>query len=117
MGSKTYPAEAKSEEQGSTGEAKEISIAALMTVREMVGWSKKTVLFTERYLSELLKQLTTKEGAPLFDIIVQRDGAVSPEYMVWVNNRPVKEEHSLDILLQSGDRVVLMPVMHFAAGG
>lgn len=117
MESRTHSTEAKRDEQGSTGEPKEISVAALMTVREMLGWSKKTMLFTNRYLSDLLKQITTKDGTPLFDILIQEDGAVRSEYMVWVNNRPVKEEHSLDIPLQSGDRVVVMPIMHFAAGG
>ena len=98
-------------------ELKEISVVALMTVREMLGWSKKTLLFTDKTLSELLKQITTKDGGSLYNVLIQEDGAVRPEYMVWLNNRPVKQEHSLEILLQSGDRVVVMPIIRFAAGG
>lgn len=105
------------EPQSHKNEAKEINITALMTVREMVGWSQKTVMFTGENLSEFLKQFTTKDGENLYDLLIQEDGAVKADYMVWLNNRPVKQEHSLEISLQNGDRVVVMPIMKFAAGG
>jgi sulfur carrier protein ThiS len=95
----------------------EISITALMTLREMLGWSQKTVLFSGTTLAEFLKQFTTKDEENLYDILVQENGAVRIEYMVWLNNRPVKQENSLEVPLVSGDRVVVMPVMKFAAGG
>ena len=111
------PVNALDSELNPQGQAKEISVAALMTVREMLGWSKKTFLFTKRFLSDLLRQITTKDGQALYDVLVQEDGAVKSEYMVWLNSRPIKQEHSLDIPLNQGDRVVVMPVMRFAAGG
>ena len=95
----------------------EISITALMTLREMLGWSQKTVLFSGTTLAEFLRQFTTKDEENLYDILVQEDGAVRAEYMIWLNNRPAKQEHSLEVPLESGDRVVVMPVMKFAAGG
>jgi sulfur carrier protein ThiS len=105
------------EQQNNKGKAKEINIVALMSVREMLGWSKKTLIFTDKNLSDLLKQIIAKDGKSLYDILIQEDGAVRPEYMVWLNNRPIKQEHSLDIPLESEDRIVVMPVIRFAAGG
>ncbi len=37
--------------------------------------------------------------------------------MVWLNNRAIKEEHSLAITLESEDRIMIMPIIRFAAGG
>ena len=101
----------------STDQQKEISIAALMTVREMLGWGNRTILFHGKTLAEFLKHFFTLKGDNLFDVVVDEDGAVRKEYMVWLNNRPVKQDHSLEIALESGDRVVVMPVMKFSAGG
>ena len=98
-------------------QAKEISIAALMTVRDMLGWGNKTVLFSGRTLAEFLNTFSTQEGDNLYDVVVDQNGAVRIEYMVWLNNRPVKRAHSLDIVLEAGDRVVVTPVMKFSAGG
>ena len=88
-----------------------------MTVREMLGWNKKTLVFNKENLGEMLKRITTRDGKNLFDVMVQENGAVRAEYMVWLNNRPVKQEHSLNIPLSSGDRIVVMPIISFAAGG
>jgi len=103
--------------QNQKDEKKEVSIVALMTVREMLGWNKKTLILDNENLAEMLKRISTKEGKNLFDVLVQEDGAVRAEYMVWLNNRPVKQEHSLNIPLSSGDRIVVMPIIRFAAGG
>ena len=105
------------DQQNNKEAPKEISITALMTVREMLGWSKKTLMFTGKNLTEFIKQIITKDGETLYNVLVQKDGAVKPEYMVWLNNRPVKPEHSLKIPLESGDRIVVMPIIRFAAGG
>ena len=106
------------EQQSNKGrKAKEINIAALMSAREMLGWSKKTLVFTDDNLLDLLKQIITKDGKNLYDILIQEDGAVKPEYMVWLNNRAIKEEHSLAITLESEDRIMIMPIIRFAAGG
>lgn len=105
------------EQQTQKNEKKELSIVALMTVREMLGWSKKTLIFTQENLAQMLQRVITKDGKNLFDVLVQEDGAVRAEYMVWLNNRPVKQEHSLNIPLSSGDRIVVMPIIRFAAGG
>ncbi len=94
-----------------------VSVTALMRVRELLGWQHKEVEFSGKTLAEFLKHVITKDGKSLHDLVVQDDGSMSPEYRVWLNCRPVKPAHSLDIPLQSGDRVVAMPVMMFHAGG
>ena len=104
-------------QQSQKDEKKEVSIVALMTLRVMLGWSKKTLIATDENLAEMLQRITTKDGKNLFDVLVQENGAVRAEYMVWLNNRPVKQEHSLNIPLSSGDRIVVMPIIRFAAGG
>ena len=96
---------------------KEISIAALMTVSEMLGWREKTVLFSGDSLSDFLKTFSTKNGENLYDVLVGDDGIVRLDYTVRLNNRPLKQAQSLEIGLEPGDRVVLLPIMKFAAGG
>jgi len=48
---------------------------------------------------------------------VPEDGIIGPEYMILVNRRRIMPEHSLEIPLQSGDRVIAMPAIMFARGG
>ena len=100
-----------------TGEAKEINVTAMMAAREMLGWSQKTLRFAGETLAQFLQQLTTSDGNTLFSVLVQEDGSVKQEYMVWLNNRPIKEEHSLEIPLQHRDRVLITSMIKFAAGG
>ena len=94
-----------------------INVTALMRVRQLLGWNNKAVEFDGDTLAAFLKHVVTTDGRNLYELLVQEDGSISPEYMVWLNCRPVKPEHSLDIPLQSGDRVVAMPVLKFRAGG
>jgi hypothetical protein len=95
----------------------EVNIAALMTLRDMLGWANKTLLFEGKNLTEFLKGIPTPEGRSLYEVLVDENGAVRSDYMVWLNHRPIKPEHSLAIALEHNDRVVVMPVMKFAAGG
>jgi hypothetical protein len=94
-----------------------INVTALMRVRELLGWNYKAVEFDGNTLVELLRHLVTKDGKRLYDVFVREDGSISPEYAVWLNCRPVKPAHSLEIPLEPGDRVVAMPVTIFRAGG
>ena len=96
---------------------KEIHITALLSLKDLLGWRKKTVLFSGETLGDLLKTLSTREGQNLYDVLVENDGSVRLDYTVRLNNRPCKQSQSLGASLQSGDRLVLMPVMKFAAGG
>ncbi|MBP1709569.1 MAG: hypothetical protein H6Q47_102 [Deltaproteobacteria bacterium] len=117
MNTKRNGASLVDEQQISTDEVKEINVTAMMAAREMLGWSQKTLLFPGETLAQFLKQVTTLDGNPLFNVLVQEDGSVKQEYMVWLNNRPIKEEHSLEIPLQHGDRVLVTSMIKFAAGG
>ena len=117
MNTKRNGASLVDEQQISTDEVKEINVTAMMAAREMLGWNQKTLLFPGETLAQFLKQVTTLDGNPLFNVLVQEDGSVKQEYMVWLNNRPIKEEHSLEIPLQHGDRVLVTSMLKFAAGG
>ncbi len=75
------------------------------------------MLFTGATLAQFLKQLTTPEGNHLLNVLVQEDGSVKQEYMAWLNNRPIEEEHSLEIPLQHGDRVLVTSMIKFSVGG
>lgn len=97
--------------------AAEVHIVALMTVKELLGWSEKTVLFSGKTVAEFLRQFTTKDGDNLYEVLVDEDGMIRPEYMVRLNNRPVGQHQRAEIPIKSGDRVMVMPVMKFAAGG
>jgi len=95
-----------------------VNVTALMQVRELLGFQHKAIEFTTGdTLAQLLRQVVTTKGQSLYDLFVQDDGSVSSDYMVWLNCRPVKQSHSMEIPLQSGDRVIAMPAMRFRAGG
>ncbi len=94
-----------------------INITALMQVRERLGWSTKAIEFQGRTLLDFLKDVVTQDGASLHALFVQEDGSIRPEYAVWMNCRPVKPATSLEIPLQSGDRIIVMPVLNFRVGG
>jgi len=94
-----------------------VNIVALMKVREMLGWSHKTVEFAGGTLVDFLKEATTENGKTLYDLFVREDGIIASEYMILLNRRRVMPEHSLKIPLQSGDRIIAMPAIRFARGG
>lgn len=95
-----------------------VNVTALLQVRELLGWHYKAIEFTKgNTLAQFLRELVTTTGQPLHELFVQDDGSISPEYQVWLNCRPVKQAHSLDIPLQSGDKVVAMPAMKTRIGG
>jgi len=94
-----------------------INIAALMSVREMLGWSHKTVEFAGSNLVDLFQKVTAENGKTLYDLFTQEDGIIGSEYMILLNRRRVMPEHSLEIPLQSGDTVIAMPAIRFARGG
>ncbi|MCX8011994.1 MAG: MoaD/ThiS family protein, partial [Desulfobacterota bacterium] len=90
-----------------------IYVMAMMKVREMVGWSQKKVNFSGKTLAQLLQEIATSDGQNLYSILVNEDGAVKNEYMVWLNNRPIKEQRSLEIPIQDGDRVLFTSMINF----
>jgi molybdopterin converting factor small subunit len=94
-----------------------LNVTALLKVRELLGWSQKAVEFTGDTLDQLLKELPTIDGRTLHEVFVQEDGSISSDYLVWLNCRPVKQIHSLDIPLQPGDKIITMPAIAFRAGG
>lgn len=95
-----------------------INLTALMQVRELLGWHHKAIDFTTGdTLAQFLKEVMTTTGQSLHDLFVQDDGSISSQYMVWLNCRPVKQAHSLEIPLQSGDRIIAMPAMATRVGG
>jgi len=94
-----------------------VTIAALMKAREMLGWSHKTVEFTGGTLVDLLRTVTSENGKTLYDLFVQEDEIIGPDYMILLNRRRVMPTHSLEIPLQSGDRVIAMSAIRFARGG
>jgi|GEM_PF-58127 len=96
---------------------KELNVTAMMAVREMVGWSQKKLNFSGNTLAQLIREITTIDGQSLYSVLIDEEGAVKKDYMVWLNNRPVKEQHSLEIPLQNGDRVLLTSMIKFSAGG
>ena len=94
-----------------------LNVTALLKVRELVGWSQKAVEFTGDTLEQFLKEISTIDGRTLHEVFVQDDGSISSDYLVWLNCRPVKQIHSLDIPLRSGDKIITMPAITFRAGG
>lgn len=95
-----------------------VNVTALMQVRELLGFQHKALEFAAGdTLAELLKKVVTTTGKSLYELFVKEDGSVSSDYQVWLNCRPVKQWHSLEIPLQSGDRIIAMPAMKFRAGG
>jgi len=95
----------------------EINVVALMSIREMLGWSNKLVQLPGGTFVDLLREVTSENGKTLYDLFVQEDGTIGSEYMILVNRRRIMPEHSLEIPLQSGDRVIAMPAIMFARGG
>ncbi|HNR12535.1 MAG TPA: hypothetical protein PLG17_07835 [Thermodesulfobacteriota bacterium] len=96
---------------------KEIIIIAMATIRDILGWEEKTLLFHGKTLVDFLKQIVDLDGKTLYDDLVQEDGAVRPEYTIWLNKRQLRQGFHLNICLRTGDRVTITPVMKFAAGG
>lgn len=94
-----------------------VNLTALLKIRELLGWNQKAVQFMGDTLADFLKEIKTIDDRTLYEVLVQDDGSISSEYLVWLNCRPVKQEFSLDIPLRSGDKIIAMPAITFRAGG
>ena len=98
-------------------EKKEITLTALLSLKDTLGWETKTILFSGEALADLLQAFSTTKGENLYHVLVGEGGDVRHDYTVRLNNRPIKQVERWPGTLRAGDRIVLAPIMKFAAGG
>lgn len=94
-----------------------VNVTALLKIRELLGWNQKAVEFNGDTLADFLKEIKTTDGRSLYDLMVEEDGVIGKDYLVWLNCRPVKSQYRLDIPLNSGDKIIAMPVISYRGGG
>lgn len=92
-------------------ERMKVTVAALLSVRRILGWSQKEMVFSGGTLGDLLKDIQVPGGENLFKLLVQEDGTPNPKYRFALNQQIVDKE-ALKIKIKEGDRVVAMDALH-----
>ncbi|MFQ5738270.1 MAG: MoaD/ThiS family protein [Acidobacteriota bacterium] len=93
----------------------EVKIAALGTVRKLLGFSQKSCLFQGGTVAELLRQLDTVDGRDLYSNLVC-EGRLRGDFAVLVNGLSIKPD-ALETPLQEGDQLVTMAILRHLHGG
>ena len=88
-----------------------VTVAALLSVRRILGWSQKEIIFSGGTLEDLLKQIEAPGGSNLYTLLIQADGTPNPKYRFALNQQVVDKE-ALKIKINEGDRLVAMDALH-----
>ena len=88
-----------------------VTMAALLGVRRMLGWSQKELIFAGGTVEDLLKQVEAPGTGNLHNLLVNADGSPNPRYRFALNQQVVDKE-VLQIKIKEGDRLVVMDAIH-----
>ena len=88
-----------------------ITVAALLGVRRLLGWSQKELIFSGGTLADLLKTIEVPGGSNLHKLLIQDDGTPNPRYRFALNQQII-DKQALHITIKEGDRLVVMDAIH-----
>jgi len=88
-----------------------VTVAALLGVRRLLGWSQKEMVFAGGTVEDWLKEVKVPEGGTLHKLLVREDGTPNPRYRFAVNQQIIDKE-ALTIKVKEGDRLVVMDALH-----
>jgi hypothetical protein len=91
------------------------NIAALGATRKMLGFSRRTVEFTNASIADLLRELKTADGRTLYDNLVC-EGRLRGDYAIVVDGTSLRSDQ-LEKQLQGGEEVVTMAILRHLHGG
>lgn len=92
-----------------------VELAALGATRKLLGFSRRSVEIEKGTLADLLRQLETLEGRPLYDTLVC-DGKLRGDYAIVVNGLSLRADQ-LETPLEGGEQVVMLAILRHLAGG
>ena len=90
-----------------------VTVAALLSVRRILGWSQKEIIFSGGTLEDLLKQIEAPGEGNLYKLLIQTDGTPNPKYRFALNQQIVDKD-ALKMKINEGDRLVAMDALHVA---
>jgi len=88
-----------------------VTVAALLSVRRILGWSQKEIIFSGGTLEDLLKQVEAPGGSNLYTLLIQADGTPDAKYHFALNQQIVDKE-ALKTKIKEGDRLVALDALH-----
>ena len=88
-----------------------VTVAALLGVRRLLGWSQKEMVFSGGTVEDWLKDVEAPDGGTLHNLLVQEDGTPNPRYRFAVNQQIIDKE-ALASEVKEGDRLVVMDALH-----
>lgn len=97
-----------------------VSIVALGTVRDRLGWDVSAreleLADTHATVGDVLQAVPTEQGGTLYEFLTEA-GNLRAEYMVRVNGGCVRRKAGLDTGVHDGDTLLAMDIVRFIAGG
>lgn len=88
-----------------------VTVAALLGVRRLLGWSQKEMVFAGGTVEDWLKAVEVPERGTLRTLLIQDDGTPNPRYRFAVNQQIIDKE-ALANQIKEGDRLVVMDALH-----
>ena len=89
-----------------------VTVAALLGVRRLLGWSQKELEVSGSTVADLLKQIELPQnGANLYKVLVQEDGRPNGKYRFALNQQIIDKE-ALGMDIKEGDRLLAMDAIH-----
>lgn len=93
-----------------------VTVAALLGVRRLLGWSQKEMVLAGGTVEDWLKEIDVPEGGTLRTLLIQDDGTPNPRYRFAVNQQIIDKE-ALATEIKEGDRLVVMDALHLPTLG
>lgn len=94
----------------------EVEITALGPVRKFLGYNHRIIDFEGETVEDLLKQIDTEENGTLHDFMVNSEGELETDLVLFLNEKELGSDE-LNRSLEPGDKVVTMDVVRPIRGG
>ena len=88
-----------------------VTVAALLGMRRLLGWSQKELTFPGGSVEDLIDAIELPKGGSLKSIFLQGDGTINAKYRFAINQQIIDKE-VLKNEIREGDRLVLMDALH-----
>ena len=89
-----------------------VTVAALLGMRRLLGWSQKEMEISGSTVADLLNQIALPtNGSNLYNVLVKEDGNPNGKYRGALNQQIIDKE-VLVTNLKEGDRLVVMDAIH-----
>lgn len=88
-----------------------VTVATLLGMRRLLGWSQKELDFSGGTVGDLLSAIEVPQGGTVKNLLLNGDGTFNSRYRFALNQQII-DSVTMNTEVKEGDRLVLMDALH-----